>query len=71
MRIYNLNGQEGNAYNLIGTARTWMLQLGFETEEIIKILDDMKSADYNHMLDVFDKTFKGMVEYDFDNDPRD
>ena len=71
MRVYNLNGQEGNAYFLIGTARDWMLQLQFEVEKIESVLDDMKSADYNHLLDVFDKTFSDIVDYEFANDPRD
>jgi hypothetical protein len=70
MRTYNLSGQEGNAYSLIGLARGWMLQFEWDTETIESVLDDMKSSDYNHLLEVFDKTFDDIVEYEFINDPR-
>lgn len=50
----DLTGPQGNAYFLLGTAMKLARQLGLPSEEI---LEDMKSADYEHLVKVFDKHF--------------
>ena len=50
----DLTGPQGNAYFLLGTAMKLARQLGLPSEAI---LEDMKSADYEHLVDVFDKHF--------------
>ena len=56
-REINLNGTQGNAYFLLGTARNFVKQLDLDVDSIIK---DMESSDYEHLIKVFDKHF-GMI----------
>ena len=53
-REINLNGTQGNAYFLLGTARNFGKQLDLDVDSIIK---DMESSDYEHLIKVFDKHF--------------
>lgn len=53
-REIDLTGPQGNAYFLLGTATDLARQLGLPTEAI---LEDMKSADYEHLVKTFDKYF--------------
>ena len=50
----DLTGPQGNAYFLLGTAMKLARELGLPSEEI---LEDMKSTDYEHLVEVFDKHF--------------
>jgi NAD(P)H-flavin reductase len=50
----DLTGPQGNAYFLLGTAMNLARQLGLPVEAI---LEDMKSADYEHLVETFDKHF--------------
>jgi len=65
MKVIDLQGPEGNAFSLMGTAKTWAKQL---EKDVDSILDDMKSSDYNHLLDVFEREFSTVCR--FINDPR-
>ena len=56
-RTIDLSGPQGNAFYLLGTAQTWGKKLGLDTDAI---LADMKSGDYEHLLEVFEEHF-GMV----------
>lgn len=56
-RQIDLTGPEGNAYSLMGVAREWAKDLGKSPEEIDAIIEDMKSSDYDHLLEVFDREF--------------
>lgn len=56
----DLNGAEGNAFHILGLASKYSKQMGKTKEETDKILDDMRSGDYEHLLKVFIKNF-GMV----------
>ena len=53
----DLNGTQGNAYFLMGTAQRLGKQLDLDVDSII---EDMKSSDYEHLIKVFDKHF-GMI----------
>lgn len=54
----DLSGPEGNAWNLLGVAQKFAQQTGVDPKPI---LDDMKSADYDHLIEVFDKHFGEFV----------
>ena len=60
-RLIDLTGPEGNAFVLLGYAKNLCKQLGFSEEKTKKILDDMRSGDYEHLLQVFEKHFGGYV----------
>ena len=50
----DLTGPQGNAFYLLGTAKKLANQLGLDGNEI---LNEMKSGDYENLLQVFDKNF--------------
>lgn len=54
----DLTGPQGNAFYLLGTASNLAKQLGMNSEEIIK---EMKSGDYENLLQVFDGYFGDIV----------
>jgi len=53
-RIIDLTGPEGNAFCLMGLARSLCRQLDMDPKPVI---DDMKSDDYEHLIQVFDEHF--------------
>jgi len=55
----DLTGPQGNAFFLLGTARNLAKQLGLNSSEI---LDEMKSGDYENLLEVFDSYFGDFVK---------
>ena len=59
MRTIDLRGPEGNAFALLGVARTWGRQLGLDVKAI---QDDMQSGDYEHLVEVFEKHFSTVCE---------
>jgi hypothetical protein len=56
--VVDLTGPDGNAYVLMGLASRLAKQLGFDSEIII---NDMKSGDYENLLEVFDGNFGDYV----------
>lgn len=56
--VIDLTGPEGNAYCLLAYAEKFGTQLDLEVEPI---LVDMKSGDYEHLLQVFDSHFGHFV----------
>jgi hypothetical protein len=54
----DLTGPQGNAFFLLGTANNLAKQLGLNGKEI---MDEMKSGDYENLLQVFDKNFGSIV----------
>ena len=59
-RVIDLNGPEGNAFYILGTARSLCKQIGIDVERTDEILDEMRSDDYEHLIQTFDKYF-GMI----------
>lgn len=59
MRQLDLAGPEGNAFCLLGIAKTWALQLGLDYKAIQK---DMQSSDYPHLVEVFEEHFGCVCE---------
>tara|TARA_B110000977_G_scaffold199566_1_gene287314 strand:- start:2094 stop:2309 length:216 start_codon:yes stop_codon:yes gene_type:complete len=56
--IIDLTGPDGNAFSLLAAASSLCKQLGYHAEPV---LDDMKSGDYENLLEVFDKHFGDFV----------
>ena len=59
--IINLDGPDGNAFNLIGLAIRIMRDSRMTEEEISPIVKEMKSSDYKNLVMTFDSYFKGSV----------
>ena len=57
----DLTGPQGNAYFLLGTASKLGRQLGLDNDEIGVILRNMRSSDYENLINVFDKNFGNIV----------
>lgn len=56
--VIDLTGPEGNAFVLLGYANRFAKQLGLDADVIIK---EMKSGDYENLLQVFDNYFGAFV----------
>jgi hypothetical protein len=54
----DLTGPQGNAFFLLGTASNFAKQLGIDSKPI---LDEMKSGDYENLVQVFDRHFGSFV----------
>ena len=61
-RIIDLNGPDGNAFYILGTAKSLCKQIGIDTERTTEILDEMRSDDYEHLIQTFDKYFGKLVD---------
>ncbi len=59
--IIDLTGPQGNAFYLLGTAKNLAKQLNYSKEETEKLLNEMKSSDYENLLRVFDDNFGSFV----------
>ena len=56
-RVIDLNGPEGNAFCLLGTAMSLCKQIGLDVNAVLK---DLKGGDYEHLITRFDYHF-GMI----------
>lgn len=56
--IIDLTGPDGNAFVLMGYAKRFAKQLGLDSN---KIINEMTSGDYEHLLEVFDNAFGSFV----------
>ena len=56
--IIDLTGPDGNAFVLLGYAKSYAKQLGLPFG---KIQDEMTSGDYENLIQVFDKYFGSFV----------
>jgi hypothetical protein len=54
----DLTGPDGNAFMLIGRASNLAKQLGLDSKHIC---EEMKSGDYEHLVNTFDKHFGHLV----------
>lgn len=57
----DLTGPQGNAYYLLGLARRWGKELDMSQAYINKMLEKMKSGDYENLVKVFDDEFGSIV----------
>jgi hypothetical protein len=56
--VIDLTGPDGNAFVLMGMAKRYANQLGLDAD---KIINDMRSGDYEHLVQVFDDAFGEFV----------
>lgn len=56
--VIDLTGPEGNAFVLLGYASKFAKQLGLDAD---KILEEMKTSDYENLITVFDNYFGNFV----------
>ena len=54
----DLTGPQGNAFYLLGTAKNLANQLGLNG---VEIMEEMKSGDYDNLVNTFDKYFGSFV----------
>lgn len=54
----DLTGPQGNAFYLLGTAKNLANQLGLNG---VEIMEEMKSGDYENLIQTFDKYFGSVV----------
>ena len=60
--VIDLNGPEGNAFCLLGTAMSLCKQIGISSERTEEIVDELKSSDYEHLITTFDKYFGKLID---------
>ena len=56
--VIDLTGPDGNAFALMGYARSFSKQLGIDSD---KVIGEMMSGDYENLLKVFDSYFGDFV----------
>ena len=71
MTAIDIRGPQGNAFALMGTAKSLARQLGYDKDEIDQILCEMIEDSYEELLDTFEKYFPvveliGRDEEDYD-----
>ena len=59
--VIDLTGPEGNAFVLLGKAKSFAKAIGMNGVEAEALINDMTSGDYEHLLKVFDKHFGSFV----------
>lgn len=58
--IIDLTGPDGNAFALMGYAKRFATQLGWN-DKGAALINEMMSGDYEHLLEVFDNSFGDYV----------
>ena len=53
----DLTGPEGNAFRLLGLARSLARQLNYSPEEIQDLMTEMAGSDYEYLIQTFDEHF--------------
>ena len=56
--VIDLTGPEGNAFCLMGYAQKYSRKLGIDSK---KVVNEMKSGDYENLIKVFDSYFGDYV----------
>ena len=61
-QVIDLTGPDGNAYYILGTAMNLCKQIGISSSRTTEILDEMKSSDYENLIQLFDKYFGKLID---------
>lgn len=69
-REIDISGPDGNAWALLGLAESYARQIGYTEEHREGLLEDMKSGNYEHLIEVFNCHFGTIVDLVRD-DPED
>ena len=67
--ILDCSGPDGNAFQLLKVASDLGKQMGWDQKQITKVLTEMKSSDYEHLILTFDKHFGWHDTLEFDVHP--
>ena len=65
--VIDLDGSQGNAFVLLGTAQQILQNSRMDKDTIKVVLDEMKSADYVNLIKTFDKYFGTIVTLETSN----
>ncbi len=57
----DLTGPEGNAFRLLGLARSLARQLDYSKKEIEDLMTEMTGSDYEYLIKTFDDHFGNYV----------
>jgi hypothetical protein len=58
----DLTGPNGNAFVLLGMVKNLGRQIGMTDEEIDALRADMRSGNYEHLVEVFEEAFGDYVD---------
>ena len=58
----DLNGPDGNAFGLLAYAKELARQMGYSDEKTEKVLADMRSGNYKHLVLTFDDHFGELID---------
>ena len=61
-QVIDLTGPQGNAFYLLGTASKLCKQIGISSSRTKEIMDEMKSSDYENLIQLFDKYFGKLID---------
>ena len=67
--IVDCSGKDGNAFYLLGLAQNLAKQSEYTDKEIDKMMNELKSSDYEHLIHTFDKYWGWHVTLEFENHP--
>ena len=67
--VVDCSGPDGNAFQLLKLASDLARQLEWSEKETERLLIEMKSSDYEHLILTFDKHFGWHVTLEFDVHP--
>lgn len=59
--IIDITGPDGNAFVLMGIARRFGRQIGWDSGKCQDLINEMMDGDYEHLLQVFDREFGTFV----------
>ena len=59
--VIDLTGPEGNAFVLMGYAQRFAKQLGYDKKEVDELMEEMRSGDYETLINVFESHFGHFV----------
>lgn len=59
--VIDLTGPNGNAFAIMGYAKNFAKQLGWNSKESQDLITEMMSGDYENLLQVFDREFGEFV----------
>ena len=65
--VIDLDGSQGNAFVLLGTAQQILQNSRMNKDTIKVVLDEMKSGDYLNLIKTFDKYFGTVVTLETSN----
>lgn len=60
--VIDLQGPNGNTFYLLGYAESLAKQLKYSDYDRKKLMEEMKSGDYEHLIQVFDEHFGQIID---------